>query len=67
MSKSSKANGREKRAIENLASALQECFNVAKEQSEARIDEKMVKQNETLRLIWRQVGGSRTKHLRIDD
>ena len=50
-----------------LASALQECFSVAGEQSEVRIDEKMGKQNETLRLIWRQVGGSRTKHLPIDD
>ena len=60
-------SGREQRAIENLASALQECFNVAREQSEARIDGKMGKQNETLHLIWRQVGGSRTMHLPIDD
>ncbi len=62
-----KSNGREKRAIQNLASALQECFNVAREQAEARIDEKMGKQNETLRLIWRQVGGDRSRRLPIDD
>ena len=67
MATKANGSGKEQRAIENLASALQECFNVAREQSEARIDEKMGKQNETLRLIWRQVGGSRTKHLPIDD
>ena len=67
MATKSNRSGREQRAIENLASALQDCFSVAGEQPEARIDEKMGKQNETLRLIWRQVGGCRTRHLPIDD
>lgn len=66
-----KPNGREKRAIEGLAAALQECFNVAREQSEARIDEKLDKRfkpvNETLRMIWRQSGGDRDRRLPIDD
>ncbi len=70
------ANGsdRQQQATRNLASALQECFNVASsiagerfEKLEQGMGERLGKQDGTLRLIWRQVGGSRMKHLPIDD
>ena len=38
VSESFKANGREKRAIQNLAAALQECFNAAAALAEERLD-----------------------------
>ena len=68
----SKPNGRQKRAIQGLAAALQECFDASIELAERRFEERSTnerfdKQDETLRLIWRQVGGDRKRSLPIDD
>ena len=56
-------NGREQKAIEGLAASLQECLNIAARKSDERLD----RQDETLRLIWQQVGGDRTMRLPVDD
>ncbi len=80
-----KSNGRQRRAVRNLASALQECFDASIEVAqrrmqrqvndrvgamqkclEARIDSRADKQDETLLLIWRQVGGGADTRLPID-
>jgi transposase len=75
----SKPNGRQKRAIENLAKALRpppvenlaaalnECFGAAVEAGEQRTRPLLEAQNETLRMIWRQCGGSKDERLPIDD
>ncbi len=79
------SSGRQQRAVQTLASALQECFDASIEVAEqrvlrsvddrvkamgkrleARIDSRADRQDETLRLIWRQVGGSANKRLPID-
>ena len=60
------------RPIERLADALQDCLNEAAERAVARLeprldrqDETLSKQNATLRLMWKQQGGS--GKLPIDD
>ena len=74
----SRPNGRQQRAIEGLATALQECFDasidVAEERFEKRmeprfekIDTRLDKQDDTLRMIWTQCGGKSDQRLPIDD
>ena len=74
----SRPNGRQQRAIEGLATALQECFDasidVAEERFEKRmeprfekIDTRLDKQGDTLRMIWTQCGGKADQRLPIDD
>ena len=75
----SKPNGRQKRAIENLAKALRpppveqlaaalnECFDAAVEAGENRTRPLLEAQNETLRMIWQQCGGKKDQRLPIDD
>ena len=77
----SRPNGRQKRAIEGLATALQECFDVSIEVAEKRmesrfekidtrfekIDTRLDKQDDTLRMIWTQCGGKADQRLPIDD
>jgi len=78
----SKPNGRQKKAIENLATALNECFDAAVEAGEVRAREStreslreatrstqklLEAQNATLRMIWRQCGGSGSERLPIDE
>ena len=67
----SKPNGRQARAIQGLASALQECLDASVEASEKRMEEKwgprFDRQDETLRMIWRQCGGKPEQRLPIDD
>ena len=74
-------NGRQKRAIENLAAALNECFDAAVEKSaqvaeqtrrevNARLDrqdETLCRQNDTLRMIRTQCGGKANERLPVDD
>ena len=74
-------NGRQKRAIEGLAAALQECFDASIEVAEKRmeprfekidtrfekIDTRLDKQDDTLRMIWTQCGGKADQRLPIDD
>ena len=69
----SQANG--SRPIQRLAEALQDCLDEAVERgakrAEERIEEKwgprFDKQDETLRMMWRQGGGKETDRLPIDD
>lgn len=70
----SRPNGRQKRAIEGLAAALQECFDTSIETAEKRmeprfekIDTRLDKQDDTLRMIWTQCGGKAEQRLPIDD
>ena len=70
----SKLNGRHKRAIKGLAAALQECFDASIEAAEKRmeprfekIDTRLHKQDDTLRMIWTQCGGKADQRLPIDD
>ena len=74
----SRPNGRQKRAIEGLATALQECFDASIEVSEKRFEQRMAprfenmdtrfdKQDDTLRMIWTQCGGRPDQRLPIDD
>ena len=74
-------NGRQKRAIEGLATALQECFDSSIEVAEKRMeprfekidarfekmDTRLDKQDDTLRMIWTQCGGNPGQRLPIDD
>ena len=64
----SRPNGRQKRAIEGLATALQECFDSSIEVAEKRMEQRMAprfekmdtrldKQDDPLRMIWTQCGG----------
>ena len=70
-----KRNGRDRKPIENLAAALQDCLNEAAERgaerAEARIEKKwgprFDRQDETQRMIWKQCGGAPDTHLPIDD
>lgn len=76
----SEPNGRQRRAIENLAAALNECFDTAVEKStqaaeknrrevNARLDKQddtLRQQNDTLRMIWTQCGGKANERLPID-
>jgi hypothetical protein len=77
----SRPNGRQKRAIEGLAAALQECFDTSIEVAEKRMeprfekidarfenmDTRLDKQDDTLRMIWTQCGGKSDQRLPIDD
>ena len=74
----SRSDGRQQRAIEGLATALQQCFDasidVAEERFEKRmeprfekIDTRLDKQDDTLRMIWTQCGGKADQRLPIDD
>ena len=74
----SRPNGRQKRAIEGLATALQECFDASIDVAEKRfekrmeprfgkIDTRLDKQDDTLRMIWKQCGGKADQRLPIDD
>ena len=67
-------SGRQKKAIQNLASALQECFSVAASNAEQRylafeerMENRFDRQDETLRLFWRHIKGDPNKRLPIDD
>lgn len=74
----SKSNGRSKRALENLAAALQECLDVASENAAERaaeraatrvkadLEPRLDRQDETLRMIWTQCGGKEGQRLPID-
>ena len=67
----SKPNGRQQKAIEGLAAALNECFDANIEVAERRFEEKwgprFDRQDDTLRMIWTQCGGKADQHLPIDD
>ena len=74
----SRPNGRQKRAIEGLATALQECFDASIDVAEKRfeqrmeprfekIDTRLDKQDDTLRMIWTQCDGKADQRLPIDD
>ena len=70
----SRPNGRQRRAIEGLATALQECFDASIEVADRRmeprfekIDTRLDKQDDTLRMIWTQCGGKVGQRLPIDD
>ena len=71
----SKADGRQARAIQGLAAALQECLDSAVESSARRVREEVRaefgprfdRQDETLRLVWRQCGGDPGRRLPVDD
>ena len=65
----SKANG--SRPIERLAAALKDCLDEAADKAAQRVKQEMEprfdKQDETLRMVWRQCGGSPEQRLPIDD
>ena len=87
----SKADGRQARAIQGLAAALQECLDSATESGARRVGEEIRseirsevrrevrseirdefgprfdRQDETLRLMWRQCGGDPDRRLPVDD
>ena len=83
----SKPNGRQKKAIKNLAealrqppveqlaAALQECFDANIEVAERRmqqtvqqtVQQEMGEVKDTLRMIWKQCGGKPDQRLPIDD
>ena len=74
----SRPNGRQQRAIEGLATALQECFDASIDVAEKRfekrmeprfeqIDTRLDKQDDTLRMIWTQCGGKPDQRLPVDD
>lgn len=83
----SKVDGRQARAIQGLAAALQECLDSAAESGARRVREEIRsevrseirseirdefgprfdRQDETLRLMWRQCGGDPDRHLPVDD
>ena len=87
----SKADGRQARAIQGLAAALQECLDSAAESGARRVGEEIRseirneiqsevrseirdefgprfdRQDETLRLMWRQCGGDPDRRLPVDD
>lgn len=86
-----KADGRQARAIQGLAAALQECLDSAAESGARRVGEEIRsevqsevrskfrseirdefgprfdRQDETLRLMWRQCGGDPDRRLPVDD
>ena len=62
-----KLNGRKQKAIEGLAATLTECFEAATEAGTKHVDARLDKQDDTLRLFWKQLGGDENQHLPIDD
>ena len=74
----SRSDGRQQRAIEGLVTALQQCFDASIDVAEKRfekrmeprfekIDTRLDKQDDTLRMIWTQCGGKADQRLPIDD
>ena len=70
----SRSNGRQRRAIEGLAAALQECLDASIEASGKRMEPRFEKiegrldrQDDTLRMIWTQCGGRSDQRLPVDD
>ena len=79
----SKVDGRQARAIQGLAAALQECLDSAAESGARRVREEIRsevrseirdefgprfdRQDETLRLMWHQCGGDPARRLPVDD
>ena len=71
----SKTDGRQARAIQGLATALQECLDSATESSARRASEEIRaelgprfdRQDDTLRMMWRQCGGDPNRRLPVDD
>ena len=70
----SRPNGRQTRAIEGLAAALQECLEASIEAAGKRmeprfekIEGRLDKQDATLRMIWTQCGGKSDQRLPVDD
>ena len=70
----SSSDGRRRSAIEGLAAALQECFDASIEVAEqrmeprfGRIETRLDKQDDTLRMIWTQCGGKADQRLPVDD
>ena len=71
----SEADGRQARAIQGLAAALHECLDSAAESGARRMGEEIRnefgprfdRQDETLRLMWRQCGGDPNRRLPVDD
>ena len=71
----SEADGRQAPAIQGLAAALQECLDSAVENSARQVREEVQaefgprfdRQDETLRLMWRQCGGDPDRRLPVDD
>ena len=70
----SKPNGHQQRAIQGLAAALQDCFDASIEAADKRteprfekIETRLDKQDDTLRMIWTQCGGRADQRLPIDD
>ena len=73
--------GRQRRAIEGLAAALQECLDASSESAGKRMeprfgkiegrldrqDDTLRRQNDTLRMIWTQCGGKPEQRLPVDD
>ena len=73
--------GRQRRAIEGLAAALQECLDASIESAGKRMeprfgkiegrldrqDDTLRRQNDTLRMIWTQCGGKPEQRLPVDD
>ena len=51
--------------IERLADALQACFKAAVQEGLKEVTPRLDKQDETLRMVWKQVGGN--GKLPIDD
>lgn len=69
----SESNERQRRAIENLATALNECFDAAVERSThaaernwREVSVRLDRQDDTLRMIWTQCGGRASERLPID-
>ena len=77
----SRPNGRQRRAIEGLAAALQECLDASIESAGKRMeprfekiegrldkqDDTLGRQNQTLRMIWTRCGGKADQRLPVDD
>ena len=55
------------RPTEGLASALTECFEAAVEAGTKHVGSRLDKQDDTLRLFWKQLGGDENQRLPIDD
>ena len=56
---------------DELAAALQDCLDSAAQTAAQEVKDELIprldKQDETLRMVWRQCGGDRNTHLPIDD
>lgn len=52
---------------EELAAALTECFEAATAAGTKHVDARLDRQDETLRMMWKQCGGDANQRLPIDD